>query len=328
MKTRRRLLFALAASPIAWARAQPAKPGGKPVRVGTLIFGIPSSDYSAKPFVDALRELGWTEGRNVIYDSVHAEPGRGREHARAVAKELVARRPDLVWVRGNAAALAVFANTRTIPIVFAGVANPVENGLVQSLARPGGNVTGVANIGWELGGRRMQLLKEILPRIRRVGVLMGPDPLGGSPEELKLIEQAAGTGVNAIPAIVKGNALETAFTLLAEKRVEAVLTCHITTFLRERKRVLDWAAKEKIPVIAHRSELADDGALISYSANLLDQFRRSAQLADRVLKGAKPADIPVEQPTKFELVVNMKTARALGITIPQSVLLQASRVIE
>ena len=326
MNTRRRFLFALAASPIAWARAQAAKPGGKPARVGTLIFGMPSSDYSAKPFVDALRELGWTEGRNGIYDSVHAEPSR--KHARAVAKELVARRPDLVWVRGNAAALAVFENTRTIPIVFAGVANPVENGLVQSLARPGGNVTGVANIGWELGGRRMQLLKEILPGIGRVGVLMGPDPRGGSAEELKLIEQAAGRGINAISAIVKGNALDPAFALLAEKRVEAVLTCHITTFIRERKRVLEWAATEKIPVIAHRSELADDGALISYSANLLDQFRRSAQLADRVLKGAKPADIPVEQPSKFELVVNLKTAKALGITIPQAVLLQASRVIE
>ena len=323
MITRRTFLIGLAANYPALSRAQPAAPAAKPVRVGIFRFGQPETAPSYKAFVDAMRELGWTEGRNVIYDRVFTED---QARVPALASELVARRPDLVYVNTNGTAHAVLARTRTIPIIGFSMSSPVESGLVQSLARPGGNVTGIANIGWELGGRRMQLLKEILPMIRRVGVLAIRGT--GTLDHMKLIEHAAGAGVNVVQALVREGELEPALAILAENRVEALLTYHHSFFLLHRKRILDFAMKHRIPVIGHRGQQTNDGALMSYSSNLLDQARRSAQLADKVLKGTRPADIPVEQPTKFELVVNLKTAKALGITIPQSILLQAERVIE
>ena len=310
------------------ARAQPQKSAARSVRIGVLQTGSPETapdSSSAQRFVTAMREMGWVEGRNVTYDRVYA----GGKSARLpdLAGELVARRPNLLYAANNAEALALAAKTRTVPIVFSGFANPVELGLVKSLARPGGNATGIANIGWELGGRRMQLLKQVMPNIKLVGVLVTPYGLKHFPEQ-QLIEKAAGTGVVVVAALVESGDLDAAFASLAEKRVEAVLTTHIGFFLRERRRVLDLARKQRIPVVAHRSEIADDGALMSYSSILLEQIRASAQMADKILRGAKPADTPIERPTKFELVVNLKAARALGVTVPQSVLVQADRVIE
>ena len=310
------------------ACAQPQKSATKSVRIGLLQIGSPETapdSTSAQRFVTALRELGWVEGRNVVYDRVYA--GGKFNRLPELAGELVARRPDLVYAATNSQVLALAAKTRTIPIVFSGFANPVEFGLVKSLARPGGNATGIANIGWELGGRRMQLLKQVMPNIKRVGVLVTPFGLKHFPEQ-QLIEKAAGGSVEVTAALVKEGDLDAAFALLAERRVEAVLTTHLALFLRERRRVLDLAGKHGIPVIAHRSEVAEAGALLSYSSILLEQIRAAAQIADKILKGAKPADIPVERPTKFELVVNLKTARTLGVTVPQSVLLQADRVVE
>lgn len=327
MNARRKFLIGLAALFPILVRAQGIKGTGKPVRVGMLGIGTPEQGTLVRTiFLDSMRELAWIEGRNITYDRAYAAAADRKGMAEAAA-ELVARRPDLIYVTSNPAARAAFAATRTIPIVFSAVLNPVEFGLVQSLARPGGNVTGVTTIGWELSGKRMQLLKEAMPKISRVGVLMMD---GRTPSEgLKLIEQAAGAGIRVIPAVANNpGALDAAFATFAESRAEAVLTSHVTLFFLERKRILDLAAKHRMALVAHRTELADDGALMSYSSSLRDQVRRAAQLADKVLRGTKPADIPVEQPTKFELVVNMKTAKALGITIPQSLLLQASRVIE
>lgn len=285
------------------------------------------TNLQEKPFVDAMRELGWAEGRNIVYDRVYADDDESRLPELAAA--LVARGPDIIFAQTTAAALAAVARTRTIPIVCSTLSNPVERGLVQSLARPGGNVTGIANIGWELGGKRLQFLKQALPKVRRVGVLGHPLRADTSKEQ-KLIELAAATlGVTVIPAMAsKASDLDAAFALLSKSRAEAVLTTHTPLFQSERRRILSLAATQRIPVVAHRSGLADDGALMSYSSILTDQVRRAAQLADKILKGAKPADIPVEQPTKFELVVNMKTAKTLGITIPGEIMLQANRVIE
>jgi putative ABC transport system substrate-binding protein len=209
------------------------------------------------------------------------------------------------------------------------VGDPVERGYVQSLARPGGNVTGITNFGTELGPKRLQLLKQALPKTARVGVLIQPLTPTGL-KELKLIEEASlPLGVSVTPAMVKhASEIDAAFVSLAKSRVEAVLTTHNELFLTERNRILDLAAKQRIPVIAHRSEMADDGALLSYSSILADQIRRAAHLVDKILKGTKPADISVERPTKFELTVNLKTSKALGITIPQSILVRADKVIE
>ena len=329
MTTRRKFLLALATLCASHARAQAPERTGKPVRVGIFSQSTQARhQIFEKPFFDAMRELGWVEGRNIIYDRVYAEEDEARLPALAAA--LVSRSPDLIHVPGNQPALAIYAKTRMIPIVFCSVSSPVEIELVKSFAHPGGNVTGVANIGWELGGKRLQLLKQALPNLSRAGVLTNPDSPQGT-KELKLIEQAAALlRVNVIPVIVKqASDLDTAFASLAKNRVEAVLSVHIALFITsERKRILEYAAKQRIPVVGPRSEFAEDGGFMSYSAPLADQVRRSAQLVDKILKGAKPADIPVEQPTKFELVVNMKTAKALGIKIPGEIMLQATRVIE
>jgi ABC-type uncharacterized transport system substrate-binding protein len=174
----------------------------------------------------------------------------------------------------------------------------------------------------------MQLLKETLPKIRRVGLLIGLT----NAREVQLVEQAAGPGVKVLPAVVRAangpGEIDAAFAFLKENRAEAVITAQVAILVNERNRIVDLASKQRIPVVGHRSEHAEAGALMSYNSNLREQRRRAAQIVDKVLKGAKPADIPVEQPTKFELVVNLKTAKALGITLPQSLLLQADRVIE
>lgn len=327
MNTRRKFLIGLAALGPALAHAQLAGRGGKPVRVGILRSG--RSDAPAFPlmkvFIDTMREQGWVEGRNIVYDVVFAEGDDSR--LPELAGALLARQPELIYVGNNPQALAAFGKTRTIPIVFNSVTDPVNAGLVQSLARPGGNVTGIANIGWELGGRRMQLLKEALPKMSRVGVLRVPG--AASSKEQELITQSAGAGIKTFPAIAKdAKDIDTAVAALAEQRVEGWILTQTALFMSHRQRILAHAAKQRVPVMGYRAEQAQDGALMSYGSLLSDLVRRAAQLADKVLRGTKPADIPVEQPTRFELVINMKTAKALGITIPQSILLQAERVIE
>lgn len=314
------------------ARGQTTRLDAKPVRVGLLRTGSAGAhDASAKLFIATLRERGWSEGRNVFFDYAYAE----RDQARLpqAAAELLARRPDLIYAQTGPEAVAAFGLTRSIPIVFAAAVDPVELGLVKSLAQPSGNVTGVATLGWQLGGKRMQLLKDAMPKITRVGVLAsGRDSgreAGNSNREQKLIQQAAGTGAKTIVAKAKtAEDLDAAFALLAANRAEALLVTHNVLFFIMRKSILELAARHRIPVVGHRSQLADDGALMTYSSSLNDQIRRAAQLVDKVLRGAKPPEIPVEYPTEFELVVNLKTARALGMAMPQSILLQASRVIE
>lgn len=329
MNNRRKLVIALGALFAGSAHAQPAERAGKTMRVGIL---SPSTRAAAagrnKTFVDAMRELGWVEGRNIIFDHVYADNDASRLPALAAA--LVARAPDLIWVGPTAAARAALAGTRTIPIVFSSSTNVVEQGLVKSLARPGGNVTGVQTIGWELGGKRLQLLKQVLPKIARVGVLVDPNPDSASQQESREIEKAAATlGLTAVPAMVKGvGEFDAAIASLVKNRVEALLVTTAFLLQNEHKRILELAASRRLPVVGTRSEYADGGALMSYSALLSDQVHRSAQMVDEILKGAKPADIPVELPTKFELVVNAKTAKALSITIPGDILLQAGRVIE
>ena len=331
MNNRRKLVVALGALSVGLARAQPSERAGKTMRVGILNTGTRAAFEvgTGKIFFPAMRELGWVEGRNILYDSVFADNDESRLPTLATA--LVARAPDLIWVGPLQAALAAFTSTRTIPIVFfSSSSNVVERGLVKTLARPSGNVTGVQSLGWELGGKRLQLLKQALPKIIRAGVLVDPRPDHISTLEFKVIEKAAATlGLTAIPATAKRAVeFDAAIASLVENRVEALLVTTGTFLQDQRKRILELAASRRLPVVGFRSEFADDGALMSYSPLLSDQVRRSAQIADKILKGAKPADIPVEQPTKFELVVNAKTAKTLSLTIPSEILLQANRVIE
>ena len=326
---RRRFIAGLAAAALsaATARAQAPRSSGKPAQVALLYETTAAKASGINEFIDIMRGLGWVEGRNIVYDRVYADDDETRLPALAAA--LVSRSPDVIRTVSGSATLAVLARTRTIPIVFNAANSPVENGLVKSLARPGGNVTGISNIGWELGGKRLQLLKQVMPKLARVGVLVNPTRTE-SLREQKLIEQAGTTlGVKIVPALVKETReLDAAFALLAKNRVEAVLTTHSLFFLDQRKRILELAATRRLPVIGHRSQFVDDGALLSYSSMLAEQVRRSSAMIDKILKGAKPADIPVEQPTLFELVVNKKTAKTLGIKFPGETMIQATRVIE
>ena len=326
MNNRRKLLLALAALPAGLARAQ--APAGKPVRVA--IFERTSADRSqslVKVFIDTLRELGWVEGRNIIYDRVNADDDDTRLPALAAA--LVKRGPDLIYMSAGQPAQAAVAATRTVPIVYSSGSDWVELGWAKSLAHPGGNITGIMNLGNELGAKRLQLLKQALPKITRVGVLVHPS-VSQTARELKSIEQAASAmRVTVVSALAKQpSELNAAIASLAKNRIEALLTTHTNLFLVERRQIIDLAAKQRIPVIAHRSAMTDDGALMSYSSILAEQIQRAAHQVDKILKGAKPGDIPIELPTKFELVVNQRTAKALGITIPGEVMLQATRVVE
>jgi putative ABC transport system substrate-binding protein len=328
LNNRRKLVIALGAGALAAPLGSVAQQPGKPVRVG-ILSNTTAAKYQVREtsFVDAMRELGWVEGRNIVYDRVYADDDETRLPVLAAA--LVARSADVIHASPTVSAVAALNKTRTIPIVFGGATDVVEAGLVKSLAHPGGNITGIANIGWELGGKRLQLLKQALPRITRVGVLV--NPLAPSTlREQKLIEQTgANLGVKVTPApMQQANELDAAFAPLAQRRIEAVLTANNTLFISARKRILDLATKQRIPVVGHRSEFAADGALLSYGALLSDQYRSSARLVDKILKGEKPADIPIEQPTKFELAVNIKTAKSLGITIPIEIMLQATKVID
>ncbi|MGQ0524832.1 MAG: ABC transporter substrate-binding protein [Betaproteobacteria bacterium] len=329
--TRRKLLLAAGASiALGWSRATLAQgmmPAGKLLRVGFLFTDDPKTEQARnRVFVEAMRDLGWVEGRNIMYDRANADGDYAR--LPMLAAKLVGSKADLIFVGATQEVRAALTATTTTPIVFSATNDPVASGLVKSLARPGGNVTGIANIGPELGPKRLQLIREALPRASRVGLLISP-VIAPLQMERKLIEEAADRHIKVIPAVVnEGGDIEAAFKALTESRAEAVLTTHIGLLFRLRRMIFDIAMRNRLPVIGHRSLFADSGALMAYSSNLDEQIRRSAHLVDKVLRGAKPADIPVEQPTKFELVINLKTARALAITIPQAFLLRADRVIE
>ena len=276
--------------------------------------------------MEALRDLGWVEGRTVIYD--HVQYDNDLTRLPSVAAALVAKKPDLIYVNNNPEAETVLAATRAIPVVAAAFVDPVENGIIKSLARPGGNVTGIASLGVDTAAKRMEITKDLMPQLRRAGFLMTSS--AGSAAQLKVIEPTAGPSVKVISATANDAAeLDAAFSVLNENRIEALLLAQVgwTQQPKVRKRIVDFALKTRIALIAHRSALTDDGALLSYNSSLEDQRRRAAHLADKILKGTKPADIPVEQPITFELVLNMKTAKALGITIPPAVMVQVTRVI-
>ena len=325
MTSRRRFLAGLSALYATHVHPQALERTGKPARIATLETSFASYNLTSKWLVVAMRELGWVEGRNVVYEHVFADNDVARLPGLAAA--LVGRRPDVIFTVTTAPVHAVLASTRTIPVVMASFTDPSEFG-IQSLAHPGGNVTGITNFGIQLGAKRLQLLKQAVPKIIRVGVLQHFLPAGA--KELQLIEEASpALGVIVTPVPVKEfAALGAALDTLKGSGMEALLTTHSGMFMSGSRRIVNTARGLHIPLIAHRSEMVKDGALLSYSSILLEQLRRAAKLVDKVLKGTKPAVIPIEQPTKFELVVNLNAAKALGLTIPQSFLMRADRVIE
>ncbi len=281
-------------------------------------------------FLQGLRDLGHVEGRNVVieYRSAEGKP----ERLPALAAELVALKVDVIVATGTPASLAAKQATRTLPIVFAGVADPVGGGLVTSLARPGGNVTGLSLLAPELVGKGLELLKQAVPGVSRVAVLWQPGGSGERTEQdmLKAAEGAArALGVRLQFIEVRGPAdFDQAFSDMTKARAGALTVLSSNMFLVEHRRLVTLAGKNRLPAVYPFREFVDAGGLMAYGAGVHDSVRRAATYVDKILKGTKPADLPVEQPTKFELVINLKTAKALGLTIPQSVLGRADEVLQ
>jgi len=307
-----------------------AQQAAKIARIGYLHPDLAPGPHQHEAFRQGLRDLGYVEGRNVVIEYRDAE---GKfERLPALAAELVALKVDVIVAPNTLAALAVKQVTRTIPIVFAVAADPVTSGLVTSLARPGGNVTGSSILSPELVGKGLERLKEAVPRVSRIAILWQPGAVGERTERnmLKEAEVAARTlGMRPQFVEARGPAdFDGAFAAMTRARAGALTVVASTMFTLERRRLVDLAAKNRLPAVYPWRDFVDAGGFMSYGANTTDMYRRAATYVDKILKGAKPADLPVEQPTKFELVINLKTARALGLVIQQSVLARADQVAE
>ena len=324
------VLIALVPSSLAAPLAADAQLPAKVPRIGWLSVAsrTPEVSHLIEAFLQGLRDLGYVEGQNIAIDWRFAE-GRP-ERLPGFAAELVALKVDVIVTPNPAGTQAAKQATRTVPIVFINEGDPVASGLIASLARPGGNVTGLsATAGLEIVGKRLELLREIFPKVSRVAVLRNPtnpDAALGSRE----VEQAARTlGVQLQTLDVRGpNELDSAFAAMTRDRAGALLVSGDTMFTLHRARIASLAVQSRLPTVAGIREMAEAGLLMTYGPRLSDHFRRAAAYVDKILKGAKPGDLPGEQPTTFELVINFKTAKALGLTIPQSVLLRADQVIE
>jgi putative ABC transport system substrate-binding protein len=304
----------------------------KIVRIGYLSLNLAAADPRMREaFRQGLRDLGYVEGRNLLieYRDAKGKP----EVFPALAAELVALKVDvIVTTGGSLAALAAKQATTSLPIVFTAVGDPVAEGLVTSLARPGGNVTGLSLLAPDLVGKGLEQLKQAVPGVSRVALLLKPDSMPDRARKDRLnaadvAARALGLRLQIVEARGPAN-FDRAFSDMTRARAEALTVLSTPVFDSERGRLVDLAAKNRLPTVYSFRTYVEAGGLMSYGPNIADSFRRAATYVDKILKGAKPSDLPVEQPTKFELVINLKTAKALGLTIPQSVLGRADQIIE
>jgi putative tryptophan/tyrosine transport system substrate-binding protein len=319
------LLVSLAVVSAHLADAQ--QPPKKPL-IGVLVAGSPSSMESRiNAFQKRLRELGYKEGQNIVVEYHYAEGNYNR--LTAITTDLVRSNANVIVTWAIPVTQVVKNATNTIPIVMAGGGNPVETGLVESLAKPGGNITGLATIQNELTGKRLELLKEAVPKISRVAMVFNPEgqvPTRGY-EPLKGIAQLLKISVEPLQ-IRKPNEIDKVFAAIPKSRVDALILESDPIFNINRQKVIALAAKNRLPAMYPERRWAEDGGMMAYGTDLIEVANRAAIFVDKILKGAKPADLPVEQPTKFELAINLKTAKEIGVTIPQSVLFRADKVIK
>jgi putative ABC transport system substrate-binding protein len=299
----------------------------KTYRIGALNGSTQAqTQHMFAAFREGLREQGFVEGQNLTIEYRWAE---GKlERFPGMAEELVKLNVDVIFAPPTPSAVAAHAATKTIPIVFALAADPVGSGLVGSLARPGGNVTGLSTINVELGPKRLELLKEAFPKIKRVAVLHNPDD-NSNQLQLKISQEAAkALGIVLVPVGVRRREdIDAAFATVAKERADAIFVMENPVNFTVRKTLVSLVQQNRLPAIYALREFVDDGGLMAYAVNTPDQFRRAAAYVARILKGAKPADLPVEQPTRVDLVINLKAAKAEGHAIPQSLLLRADEVI-
>jgi putative tryptophan/tyrosine transport system substrate-binding protein len=325
------ILFLFAASILICVHLAEAQQPKKVPRIGYLSQFDPATESTRIEAVrQALRELGYIEGQNIAFEYRYAEgkPGRNEE----LAAELVRLKIDVIVASGGTRLVrAVMNTTKTIPIVMAGAGvDPVEAGFAESLARPGGNVTGITTLSRELGGKRLELLKEAVPKVARVAVLYDAASPGIVLDVKEVLPVAArALGLTIQPWEVRdADGFERIFSALNKQRPDGLSVTPGRLIVTNQKRIADFALKSRLPSMYSSREFVDVGGLMSYGADLADSYRRVAYYIDRILKGAKPSDLPVEQPTKFELVINLKTAKQIGLTIPQSMLYRADRVIK
>ena len=312
--------------PLAAEAQQPAKIA----QIGYLAPNLAASPHLPEAFRQGLRDLGYGEGRNVVIE--YRDAAGKFERLPALAAELVALKVDVIVAGGTPAALAAKQASGTLPIVFAGPGDPVTSGLVSSLARPGGNVTGLSSFAPELVGKCLEQLTQAVPGVGRVAALWQPGGLGKRTDKAVLKEaeaaaRALGVRLQFVEARSRGD-LDRAFSEMTKARAAALTVLPGSMFVNERRRLVDLAARNRLPAVYPWSEGVAEGGLMSYGPDLADLFRRAAAYVDKILKGAKPGDLPVEQPAKFELAINLKTAKTLGRTIPPALLQRADRVIE
>jgi putative ABC transport system substrate-binding protein len=327
---RRAFISGITVSLLAAPLAAGAQQTGKVARIGYLHPNLAASPHLAEAFRDGLRDFGYVEGRNVVIE--YRDAAGKFERLPALAAELVALKVDVIVAPGTLAALAAKHATNGIPIVFPTLGDPVTDGLVTSLARPGGNVTGLSNLTPALVGKCLELLKQAIPAVSQVAILWQP---GGfverTKQDVRERTEVAGRALGMRLQFVEARGPEDfdrAFSDMTRAHAGAVIVVTTAMFVQERRRLVGLAAQSRLPAVYGSRESVDVGGLISYGPNFADSFRRAATYVDKILKGAKPGDLPVEQPTKFELVINLKTAKTLGLTIPPSLLARADQVIE
>jgi putative tryptophan/tyrosine transport system substrate-binding protein len=301
-----------------------AQQSAKVPRIGYLTGATPDGQSARiESFRQGLRELGYMEGKNIVIEYRYAEEKRDR--LSALAAELVRLKVDVIVTGGGGITRAAKEATNTIPIVMAQDSDPVGNGFVASLARPGGNITGLSNLSPEISGKQLELLKEIIPKLSRVAVL-GTSTNPPQLRELELAAEALNVKLQYL-AVLSSRDIETAFRAATKGRADAVLVLPGPIFNSNRTQVAKLAVRSRLPAIYSHSRYIIDGGLMTYSVNQSDLDRRAATYVDKILKGTKPADLPVEQPTKFEFIINLKAAKQIGLTIPPEVLARADRVI-
>jgi len=330
--TRRQFIGALAGGLVAPLAAE-AQQAAKVARIGFLLFGpldSPETRQLIETYRQGLRERGYVEGQNIVIEYRSADGKLDR--LPGLATELARLKVDLIVAGNTPMARAAQQATTTIPIVAPAMGDPVGDRLVASLARPGRNITGSTFLGPELVPKRLELLKEALPKISRVAALWHPGAFGEhTMKDMLEGAEAAARSLGVRLQLVSAEGLsefDRAFSTMTKERAEGLMVFPSTMLFNGRRRIVDLAAKGQLPTIYQSSQFVEIGGLISYGASITDLIRRAAIYVDKILKGAKPADLPVEQPTKFELVINLKTAKALGLTIPQSLLARADEVIQ
>jgi putative ABC transport system substrate-binding protein len=325
---RRESITFLGGAAVVWPLAARAQQPSKVARIGFLGNSTAALEVNlVGPFRDGLRKLGYEEGRDIVIEYRWAD---GRyERFPGLVGELVALKVDVIVTAGTPASVAVKNATTTIPLVMVAVGDPVATGLVGSLARPGGNITGLTSMSVEMEGKRLELLREVIPKVSHIAVLWNAaSPIQIIEEaEVRAAAQVLGMKMLSLGVSTREQIDEALATIMRE-RPDALLILADRLFLHHRMRIMDFAAEERLPGVHAYRELVDAGGLMSYGPSYADMHRRAAIYVDKILKGAKPADLPVERPTKFELVINLKAARALGLTIPPSIILRADEVIE